>query len=220
MGSVTGSIKQFLYRLILLINRIIAVISSHDKQLHNARFARMHELENLHSSQLDGTNLLLGVSQFNNILRVGPTNTRRELGNLLIVAPTRGGKGLLATSQLLSWKKSVVVNDIKGELFQQTAGYRKTLGKVLVIDPTGIGDRYDPLMGKQSEDELFSSARHLLHKHDEGEGAIFTQRATVMLTQLFLAARAEEYPPLPYVRQIVRGGLVAAQQVRTIYSRT
>jgi hypothetical protein len=29
-----------------------------DKQLHNARFARMHELESLHSSQLDGTNLL------------------------------------------------------------------------------------------------------------------------------------------------------------------
>ena len=212
MGSLAGSIKQSLYRLLLLINRIIAVISSHDKQLHNARFARLHELENLHSNQLDGTNLLLGVSQFNNILRVGPTHTRRELGNLLIVAPTRGGKGLLATSQLLSWKKSVVVNDIKGELFQQTAGYRKTLGKVLVIDPTGIGDRYDPLMGKQSEDELFSSATHLLHKHDEGEGAIFTQRATVMLTQLFLAARAEGYPPLPYVRQIVRSGLVAAAE--------
>ncbi len=43
------------------------------------------------------------------------------------IAPTRGGKGLLATSQLLSWQHSVIVNDIKGELFQQTAGYRSTV---------------------------------------------------------------------------------------------
>jgi hypothetical protein len=33
-----------------------------------------------------------------------------------------------------------------------------------------------------------------------------------MLTQLFLAARAEKYPPLPYVRQIIHSGLVAAAE--------
>src|SRR5207249_3677633 len=82
--------------------------------------------------------------------------TRRELGNLLVVAPTRGGKGLLATSQLLSWQHSVVVNDIKGELFLQTAGYRAMLGPVYVIDPQGYGHRFDPLRGKQTEDEFYS----------------------------------------------------------------
>jgi type IV secretion system protein VirD4 len=104
---------------------------------------------------------------------------------------------------------SVVVNDIKGELFTQTAGYRATLGQVFVIDPTGIGNRYDPLMGKQTEDELLSAATHLLFKPDEGEGAIFSQRATVMLTQLFLAARREAVSPLPYVRHLIRLGLPA-----------
>ena len=64
--------------------------------------------------------------------------------------------------------------------------------------------------GKKTEDELLSSATHLLFKPDEGEGAIFTQRATVMLTQLFLAAREEGAAPLPYVRQIIRTGLLAA----------
>jgi type IV secretion system protein VirD4 len=49
---------------------------------------------------------------------------------MLVVAPTRGGKGLLATSQLLTWQGSAIVNDIKGELFNDTVGYRKTLGKV------------------------------------------------------------------------------------------
>jgi hypothetical protein len=104
---------------------------------------------------------------------------------------------------------SVIVNDIKGDLFAQTAGYRRTLGKVFVIDPTGLGHRFDPLLGKHSEDELLSVAMHLLYQPHEGDGAIFTQRATVMLTQLFLAARAEDYPPLPYVRHMIRPGLPA-----------
>ena len=58
----------------------------------------------------------------------------------------------------------------------------------------------------------FSSATHLLFKPDEGEGAIFTQRATNMLTQIFLAARLENYPPLPYVRQMLRRGFTPAAE--------
>src|SRR3954468_7193820 len=97
----------------------------------------------------------------------------------------------------------------KGELFQQTAGYRKSLGPVYVIDPTGVGHRFDPLAGRTSEDQLLSSAYHLLFHTEEGEGRIFTERAIVMLTQLFLAARLEDQVPLPYVRRMVRSGLVA-----------
>jgi type IV secretion system protein VirD4 len=203
--------QRLLYHMQVFISRL-AEFFSHEKHLHNARFAHLDELRNILSHSLEETSLLLGVNHFNQILRVCPTETRRELGNLLIVAPTRGGKGLLATSQLLSWKHSVVVNDIKGELFQHTAGYRRTLGKVIVIDPTGVGDRYDPLLGKKTEDELLSAATHLLFKPDEGDGAIFTQRATVMLTQLFLAARIEGFALLPYVRKIIRAGLVGAAE--------
>ncbi len=99
------------------------------------------------------------------------------------------------------------MNDIKGELFTQTAGYRSSLGEVYVIDPTGVGHCFDPLSGKQTEDEFYSTAAHLLFKPDEGEGQIFTQRATVMLTQLFLAARNENKAPLPYARSLIRSGL-------------
>jgi type IV secretion system protein VirD4 len=144
------------------------------------------------------------------LLQVRETPKRRELGNLLVVAPTRGGKGLLATSQLLSWQHSVIVNDIKGELFSATAGYRASLGKVYVIDPAGIGHRYDPMHAKVTEDQLLSAATNLLFKPDEGDGAIFTQRATKMLNQLFLAARLEKQTPLPYVRQIIWSGLPPA----------
>jgi type IV secretion system protein VirD4 len=203
-------IDRWLLGLLIIFSKL-AVFFSGDNKLHNARFARMDELENLLEARPQGeTSLLLGTGRLKHVLRVKPVKTRSELGNLLVVAPTRGGKGLLAVSQLLTWPHSVVVNDIKGDLFTQTAGYRATLGPVLVIEPTGIGHRYDPLTDKHTEDELLSSATQLLFRPDEGDAAIFTQRATVMLTQLFLAAREEGRAPLPYVRSMIRDGLVAA----------
>jgi type IV secretion system protein VirD4 len=200
------TLQRLIYHVVVFCNRIITALSS-SQTLHNARFANLHELTGLLTHKLDDLGLILGVSHFKHALHVRSTKHRRELGNVLIVAPTRGGKGLLATSQLLTWRHSVIVNDIKGDLYTQTAGYRSMLGKVFVLDPTGIGNCFDPLTGKHSEDELLSSATHLLYKPDEGEGAIFTQRATVMLTQLFLAARAEGLPALPYVRHMIRAGL-------------
>lgn len=206
-----GTLGAFLAGVVVFYNWIRAALKP-SYGLHNAHFAAFHQLAGLLTTRLDKTGLLLGGSRFKHVLHVRPTKHRRELGNVLIVAPTRGGKGLLATSQLLTWPHSVIVNDIKGDLFTQTAGYRATLGKVLVIDPQAVGNRFDPLLGKQTEDELLSSATHLLHHPNEGEGKIFTQRASVMLTQLFLAARAEGLPPLPYVRHILRQGLPQAAE--------
>jgi type IV secretion system protein VirD4 len=199
VGRAGDFLKQLLFAVVVGCNRISSFFQQ-THNLHHARFAALHELRSLLSNTFHGSGLLLGVSHFKHLLHVRSSKHRRELGNVLIVAPTRAGKGLLAVSQLLTWRHSVIVNDIKGDLFDQTAGYRSTLGKVYVIDPAGIGNCFDPLMGKQTEDELLSAATQLLFKPDEGEGAIFTQRATVMLTQLFLGARAEGVSPLPYVR--------------------
>ena len=218
MGTVTRIFRQCLVTLGMAANSILRVLWAivcflffrHDERLHTARFAKASELAHLVSSHPAPDGLLMGSRDATHLLSVRPTKTRRELGNLLIVAPTRGGKGLLATSQLLSWKHSVIVNDIKGELYTATAGYRATLGSVYVIDPTGVGHCYDPLRGKHTEDALLSAATHLLFKPDEGEGAIFTQRAIVMLTQMFLAARREGIAPLPHVRRIIRAGLQEA----------
>ncbi len=206
MGAGILVIQRVWLFLSMSVHRIIALFSS-DNRLHRARFANPYELRQLLHQTPVPDGLLLGTRKTRHVVCVRPTKTRRELGNLLIVAPTRGGKGLLATSQLLSWQHSAIVNDIKGDLFTQTAGYRATLGNVFVIDPTGIGHCFDPLEGKHTEDEFYSSASHLLFQADEGEGAIFTQRAIVMLTQLFLAARYEGISPLVYVRFLIRLGL-------------
>src|SRR2546425_5974479 len=138
--------------------------------LHRARFARTHELWPLFSSSFVPDRVLLGTRRFllgKPLVTVRKTTQRPELGNLLIVAPTRSGKGLLAVSQLLSWHHSVIVNDIKGELFAATAGFRSLLGPVYVLDPTGLGHRYDPLQGKDTEDALYSTAAHLLYQAEE-----------------------------------------------------
>jgi type IV secretion system protein VirD4 len=199
-------LKRIVFVFVVFLNRLMAFFAP-QRQLHNARFAYIHELTSLFNYQFNRkTSLLLGETHFSHVLSVRPTSTRRELGNMLVVAPTRGGKGLLAVSQLLTWPHSVIVNDIKGDLFTQTAGYRATLGKVFCLDPTGVGHRFDPLEGRHTEDELLSSATQLLFQPDEGEGAIFTQRATAMLAQMFLAAELEKVPALPFVRELVRLG--------------
>ena len=176
--------------------------------LHRARFAHVDEVWPLLSPSFIPDGVLLGTRRFllsKRLVAVRKTNQRLELGNLLIVAPTRSGKGLLAVSQLLTWHHSVIVNDIKGDLFTQTAGFRSLLGPVYVLDPTGIGHAYDPLQGKATEDALYASAAHLLHQ--AGEQDIFTQRATTMLACILAAAKREGVAALLYARMLLRAGL-------------
>jgi type IV secretion system protein VirD4 len=176
--------------------------------LHRARFAHTSEVWPLLSASFVPNGVLLGTRRVllsKRLVAVRKTKQRPELGNLLIVAPTRSGKGLLAVSQLLTWHHSVIVNDIKGDLFTQTAGFRSLLGPVYVLDPTGIGHRYDPLQGKTTEDALYSSAAHLMHQGMEHD--IFTQRATTMLACILAAAKREGVPALPYARMMLRAGL-------------
>jgi type IV secretion system protein VirD4 len=137
---------------------------------------------------------------------------RQELGNTLVVAPPRSGKSVLATAQLLTWPHSVIVNDVKGELFNATAGYRATIVKVYVIDPTGVGHRYDPTYGKHTDLELKAIAKSLLFKPDEGDGEIFTQRGIRMLTPVFHTSRREQLPLLPYAAYLMNEPIQAVAQ--------
>jgi type IV secretion system protein VirD4 len=202
---------RLLAQLSIVCTRIIAFFTE-SRSLHHARFAHFHELAPLITSTFDEPGVLLGTSRFNQILSVRPTKKRRELGNTLVVAPPRSGKSVLATAQLLTWPHSVVVNDVKGELFAATAGYRRKLGKVYVIDPTGVGHRYDPTAGKHTDLELKAIANGLLFKPDEGDGEIFTQRGIRMLSSIFHAARLEKMPLLPYAARLINEPVQAAAQ--------
>lgn len=69
--------------------------------------------------------------------------------HVLVFAPTRSGKGVgLVLPTLLSWLESTLVLDIKGENYELTAGWRKSIGhKVLRFDPKNVTRtvRFNPL---------------------------------------------------------------------------
>ncbi len=80
--------------------------------------------------------------------------------HIAAIAPTRSGKGVgLVIPTLLSWPHSVVVHDMKGELWSLTAGWRqkKAKNKVLKFDPAAESGscRFNPLqeirLGSSSE---------------------------------------------------------------------
>src|SRR5438105_7979167 len=151
--------KRILTNVTILLSRL-ASLGGGSGELHHARFGFPHELASVTGHSLDGAHLLLGRSPLGGIYRVSPSRQRPELGHLLVVAPPRSGKSLLAASQILTWPGSLIIVDIKGELYAQTAGYRSTLGLVYVIDPRGLGNQYDPLGAMTEEGQLYDAAKN------------------------------------------------------------
>jgi type IV secretion system protein VirD4 len=92
----------------------------------------------------------------------GKTHYLRHDGpeHIAAIAPTRSGKGVgLVIPTLLSWPHSTVIHDMKGELWNLTAGYRKKglNNVVLKFDPAAATGscKFNPLaevqVGKDSE---------------------------------------------------------------------
>lgn len=72
--------------------------------------------------------------------------------HILVFAPTRSGKGVgIVLPNLLEWRESMFVYDIKGELWALTAGFRKAIGqRVFRFSPAepysnGNNARFNPL---------------------------------------------------------------------------
>jgi type IV secretory pathway TraG/TraD family ATPase VirD4 len=209
----TVSLNNLFYKTEAFFNRFN---TPHGEQSVNARFANLLEMADLAKPDFSGDSLLIGETRYKHVLQIKPTEERPNLGHLLDCGPTGRGKTLFMTSQILNWDFNSIIQDPKaGELFRLTSGAKAKEGKVFVIDPVArVGHRYDPLQGKHTETELYNAAKHLLYDPNEKE-VIFTQRATKMLTQILLASRIEEKPPLPYVRCMERLGLKDARCGKT-----
>lgn len=70
-----------------------------------------------------------------------------DKGHMMTVAPTRAGKGTChIVPNLLSWKGSCIVLDVKGENFALTNKYRLTLGRVIRFSPfEDGGEKWNPI---------------------------------------------------------------------------
>jgi type IV secretion system protein VirD4 len=204
--------KNFLYQLNLWFNlwfsRLNAYLSTKNP-LHGSQLAAFHELVKLYTDKRNISKkmlcLFLAVGKHNQLLYVRPTERRPQLGNLGLFIPTGGGKTQFLITHLLTWPHSAIVNDPKGDLFRKTAGYRAIFSDVYVFDPTGNGNCFDPLIGKNTEDELYAVAKLLLYEPNEREPA-FTERGIKMLKLLFLLAKDKGFSPFPFVSQIARLG--------------
>src|SRR5689334_12545599 len=154
-----------------------------------------------------GTHLLIGIGPYNQVLAVTPAPNRRELGNIIVIAPPRHGKGLHATAQLLTWEHSVIVIDVKGEHYTRTAGARAArFGPTFVLSPLGMGNQFDPLHHCTTEDDFMAMADYLLEKTGDREADAFIQRGRTMLTAIFMAGHKEGYRLLPYLAHMIHIG--------------
>jgi type IV secretory pathway TraG/TraD family ATPase VirD4 len=99
-------------------------------QLYQAKFAELYRVAPLLRKQPQTPSLMLGIGPYRRPLRVYPTATKPQLGNVLDIGPSQCGKSTRAIGEVLDFAGSVVVNDIKGEIRAKTAGFRRLLGKI------------------------------------------------------------------------------------------
>jgi type IV secretory pathway TraG/TraD family ATPase VirD4 len=204
--------NNVLYHVHVFRSRMAVLFSSHIN-LHTARWAFLHELakiaipKNFLLKKMSG--ILLAVGKFERLLCFLPTKKQKELTNVIIIGDTRSGKGLNIGTNLLFWPWPLVMNDIKEEGWRLAAGFReKGLdGKAYRFDPRGNGAKYDPLQGLKTDSDFRSAATILLQRPNEGENAIFTERAITMLVQIFTAGWLEGYRLLPFTYLILNEGL-------------
>lgn len=142
-GSV-GMIATALGFVAVLANKIQQSTKSKPNQfLHgSARWANRSDIENaalLKKANSANDDSGEGVYVGGWVDEKGVTHYLRHSGpeHVLCYAPTRSGKGVgLVIPTLLTWRKSTFISDLKGELWELTAGYRKKMGqKVLRFEP-------------------------------------------------------------------------------------
>ncbi len=150
-----------------------------------------------------GAGFLLGRDDRGQVLRYAGD------GHLLTVAPTRSGKGIgCVVPNLLTYTGSVVVTDVKGELFPVTARHRRTALQhdVCALDPFGVlatrselppvPDAFNPLdLIDPTSDGAIDNARLIadmlvITSPRAGDAAFWDEEARSLLTGLILYVAA------------------------------
>ncbi len=120
--------------------------------------------------------------------------------HILMIAPTRSGKGVsVVVPTLLSWKESIVVNDLKGELWAFTSGWRKKYAKnkVLKFEPSSINSvHWNPLdsirMGPKEIGDAQNIAQLIIDPDGEGLKDHWMKTANALITGVILFLLHEE----------------------------
>lgn len=148
---------------------VLSVLRAHEARdvttYGSARWADTREVKR--AGLLGNDGLVLGRFDGRYLRHDGPEH-------VLCFAPTRSGKGVgLVVPTLLTWPRSVIVHDIKGENFQLTSGWRAHLGDVLLFDPTNAASAaYNPLLEIRRGDCEVRDAQNVADILVDPEGAL------------------------------------------------
>ncbi|MGO9454336.1 MAG: type IV secretory system conjugative DNA transfer family protein [Candidatus Binataceae bacterium] len=117
-------------------------------------------------------------------------------GHVLLVAPTRSGKGVgVVLPTLLTWPHSALIHDLKGENWNLTAGARKSMGQLcLKFDPTDTTDtsvKYNPLEQVRlrtlhEAEDVQNIAHMIVDPHGEGLNNHWLLTGAALLTGTIL----------------------------------
>jgi len=174
---------------------------------HTAHFAHKAEIAPLTRGVFEGDGVLVGFAYKKPLVVRPGTAGKNELGHFLWVGPSRSGKGLSIASNLYNWEGSAIVVDIKGEIAEQTAGYRRdVLGQdVFILNPSGgeSSHQFDPFKELETDEQIFSAAIGFMQPDKDGANAIFAQRASAALAALIKAAKVSGAPTVAFLDSMI-----------------
>ena len=160
-----GALASFIIPAMLLYRRTRHVIGQRNDLYGSAHWATPTEVA--------GTGLLPSDKNRGGVLfgaysdSSGRTQYLRHKGpeHMLVFAPTRSGKGVgIVVPTLLNWDESVLVNDIKGENWMLSSGFRaQQLGQRCIrFAPAESGSaRFNPLNAIRMDDNLVKDVQNI-----------------------------------------------------------
>jgi type IV secretion system protein VirD4 len=198
---------------LLLLGAFIAlwkIPAPRSPSLYTGGFAQLNDYRDMltrYPNSRPGS-LLLAAAPWGHsrLLGVWPgTRERPEVGHALVAAPSRAGKSVCLTANLLAYSGSVVVLDIKGELHRLTSGHRVQDSEVFVLDPSGIGNRYDPFADLGTSEEALLSAARQMMRVEEDKNPVFAERAARGVVAMARAAHLAGRPVLRFIAENIEG---------------
>ena len=155
-----------------------------------AKFASSKEIEEM--KILDSSDgVILGLTKDDKLI------SHNGVEHIMVMAPTRSGKGVgCVLPTLWTWRSSIIVNDIKGECWDLTSGFRRSvLGQKCIyfnpMDDSGEGISYNPLAlvkvgtGSEQEDARLVAST-LIDIDGKGESDHWISSAINLLTAVIL----------------------------------
>ncbi|NKQ35411.1 MAG: type IV secretory system conjugative DNA transfer family protein [Chloroflexi bacterium] len=133
---------------------------------------------------------------------------QKSEGHVMVVAPTRAGKGLHLTDTLRHYPGPALIIDPKGEQFRRTAVLRRKLGPVYRIPghQVHLSAYYRHL---RDRDEAIELHYHLLRPWASSE-PIFAEKALSLFTAVGLYAQAKRLNPIRLLLDLAESNPVEA----------